>query len=316
MPRTAASPTESQFAERIAAVRRFNRFYTRKIGVLNRYLQQTRFSLSETRVIYELNNREAPTASDLVRDLGFDAGYLSRILRRFERDGLLRRERSESDGRQVHLYPTEACRRLFADLNAQSKREVGGLLSRLSDAEQRRLTEAMATVERLLGAETEPQVPLALRPHRPGDIGWVISAHGRLYAEEYGWDNTFEALAAEIAGRFLKEFDPACERCWIAELGAERVGAVFLVKQSDAVAKLRMLIVDPAARGRGLGRRLVEECLAFARQCGYRRMVLWTNSILLPARRIYEDLGFRLTASEPHHSFGVDLVGETWEIDL
>lgn len=316
MPQTPTAPTESQLAERIAAVRRFNRFYTRRIGVLNRYLEQSRFSLSETRVIYELNNREAPTASDLARDLGLDPGHLSRILRRFERSGLVARERSESDGRQVHLYPTEACRTLFAGLNEQSKREVGGMLAQLDEAQQRRLTAAMETVETLLEAAAEPAPPLTLRPHRPGDIGWVISAHGRLYAEEYGWDITFEAMVAEIAGRFLTDFDPQRERCWIAELGVERVGAVFLVKQSDEVAKLRMLIVDPAARGHGVGRRLVEECVAFARACGYRRMVLWTNSILLPARKIYQDLGFRLTASEPHRSFGVELVGETWELEL
>lgn len=310
------SPPPAATEERIAAIRRFNRFYTRRIGVLDRYLQQSRYSLSETRVIYELNNRAAPTASDLVRDLGLDAGYLSRILRRFERDGLLRRERSAADGRQVHLHPTPSCRRLFAGLNEQSKREVGRLLAGLDAPAQARLTAAMATIEELLAAPAEAPPPLTLRPHRPGDIGWVVSAHGRIYAEEYGWDISFEALVAEIAGRFLAGHDPARERCWIAELGIERVGAVFLVRQSAEVAKLRLLIVDPAARGRGVGRRLVETCVATARDLGYRRLVLWTNSILLPARKIYQDLGFALTASEPHHSFGVDLVGETWELAL
>ena len=308
--------TDTELAGRIAAVRRFNRFYTRRIGVLTRYLNQTRFSLSEARVLYEINNREAPTASDLARDLGLDPGYLSRIVARFERDGLLRRVRSESDSRQSHLHVTEAGRITFAPLNDRSRREIGELLADLDDAQQREVVGAMARIEQLLTAPDEAPKPLTIRTHRPGDLGWIVSAHGRLYAEEYGWDVSFEGMVAEIVAKFQANFDPARERCWMAELGVDRVGSVTLVRQSDEVAKLRLLIVDPAGRGRGVGRRLVAECLAFARACGYRRVVLWTNSILLAARKIYIDEGFVMTASEAHHSFGVDLVGETWELDL
>jgi DNA-binding MarR family transcriptional regulator/ribosomal protein S18 acetylase RimI-like enzyme len=302
--------------ERIAAVRRFNRFYTRRIGVLTSYLGQSRFSLSEARVLYELNNREAPTATALAQDLGLDPGYLSRILRRFERDGLVTRERSAVDGRRSHLHVTPAGRAVFAPLNERSRVEVGEMLAGLDEAGQAEVVAAMTRLEALLGAAAEQPKPLTIRTHRPGDLGWVVSAHGRLYAEEYGWDQSFEALVAEIVAKFQASFDPSRERCWIAELGADRVGSVFLVRQSDEVAKLRLLIVDSLARGRGVGKRLVGECLAFARACGYRRVVLWTNSILLPARRIYEDYGFTLTASESHRSFGQDLIGETWELAL
>ncbi len=308
--------SRTRHEERVAAVRRFNRFYTRRIGVLTRYLQQTRFSLSDARVLYELNNRAAPTAAALSQDLALDPGYLSRILRRFERDGLLRRERSASDGRQMHLHVTERGRAAFAPLNARSAVEVSALLAPLDEPAQARLTAAMATIETLLAAPEEEPPPLRLRPHRPGDLGWVVSAHGRLYAEEYGWDGSFEGMVAEIVAGFVANFDPAREHCWIAEIGADTVGSVFLVRQSDEVAKLRLLIVDPAGRGRGVGRRLVGECIDFARACGYRRLVLWTNSILLAARALYVDYGFQLTASEAHHSFGVDLVGETWELAL
>lgn len=307
---------EGALAERIAAVRRFNRFYTRRIGVLTRYLDQSRFSLSEARVLYEINNREAPTARELARDLGLDTGYLSRILARFEREGFLTKVRSAEDSRQVHLHVTAMGRATFAPLNEQSRREVGALLSQLDDAGQRAVVHAMERIERLLAAPSEPPKPLTIRTHRPGDLGWIVGAHGRLYAEEFGWDQSFEGMVAEIVAKFQANFDPTRERCWMAELGADRVGSVTLVRQDDEVAKLRLLIVDPIGRGRGVGRRLVAECLAFARACGYRRMVLWTNSILLAARQIYVDEGFVMTASEAHHSFGVDLVGETWELAL
>ncbi|HKY94946.1 MAG TPA: MarR family winged helix-turn-helix transcriptional regulator [Kiloniellales bacterium] len=313
---TEAAIAETALAERIAAVRRFNRFYTRRIGVLTRYLNQSRFSLSEARVLYELNNREAPTASDLARDLGLDAGYLSRILSRFEREGFVRRTRSAADSRQSHLHVTAMGRATFAPLNEQSRREVGALLAPLDEHRQREVVQAMERIERLLAAPAEAEKPLTIRTHRPGDLGWVVSAHGRLYAEEFGWDQSFEGLVAEIVAKFQANLDPARERCWIAELGADRVGSVFLVRQTDEVAKLRLLIVEPAGRGRGVGRRLVAECLAFARACGYRRVVLWTNSVLLAARKIYIDEGFVLTASEPHRSFGQDLIGETWELAL
>jgi DNA-binding MarR family transcriptional regulator len=284
--------------------------------VLRRYLDQSRFSLSEARVLYEINNREAPTASELARDLGLDAGYLSRILRLFEREGLLARVRSTADSRQSHLHATALGRATFAPLNEQSRREVGALLAALDERGQRDVVQAMELIERLLAAPAEAERPQTVRTHQPGDLGWVVGAHGRLYAEEFGWDQSFEGMVAEIVAKFQANFDPQRERCWIAELGADRVGSVTLVRQTDEIAKLRLLIVDPAGRGRGVGRRLVAECLAFARACGYRRVVLWTNSILLAARKIYVDEGFVLTASEPHRSFGQDLVGETWELAL
>jgi DNA-binding MarR family transcriptional regulator/N-acetylglutamate synthase-like GNAT family acetyltransferase len=306
----------SALEQRIAAVRRFNRFYTQKIGALEEGLSRSPFSLTEARVLYELAHRESPTAVELGKDLGLDAGYLSRILRGFERHGLLRKQRSKADGRQSHLLLTAQGRRAFAPLNAHSSEEVRALLDKLSDAQQRRLLDAMHTVEDLLGARPAGQAPYLLRSHRPGDMGWVIHRHGALYAQEYGWNEQFEALVARIAAKFIEHYDPAREHCWIAEQDGEIVGSVFLVKQSATVAKLRLLIVDPKARGLGLGARLVEECIRFARQKGYRKLVLWTNSVLDAARHIYEKAGFRLVKSEPHRSFGHDLVGQNWELKL
>jgi DNA-binding MarR family transcriptional regulator/N-acetylglutamate synthase-like GNAT family acetyltransferase len=309
MPQTA-------FDRHVAAVRRFNRFYTQKIGVLEEGLLRSEFSLAESRVIYELAQRDRPTASELAKDLGLDAGYLSRILRSFERRGLVAKEPSETDGRQSLLSLTDAGRDAFAGLNARSRDEISALLGTLTEAEQARLLDAMHTVETLLGARPETRAPYLLRSHQPGDIGWVIHRHGVLYAREYGWDETFEALVAEIGSKFIKEFDPKRERCWIAEKDGEIVGSVFLVRQSDEVAKLRLLYVEPEARGLGIGRRFVAECIRFARQAGYRTITLWTNDVLTAARRIYEDAGFRLVRQEPHHSFGRDLVSETWELAL
>ena len=308
---------ETELDRRIGAVRRFNRFYTRQIGVLQEGLLGSPFSLTEVRVLYELAHRDRPTAADLGRELGLDAGYLSRILRGFERRGLIEKARSHADGRETLLSLTKKGQRTFAPLDARSSAEIGGLLGRLSPHKQARLVEAMRTVEGLLGgAEPEPQTPFLLRSHQPGDMGWVVHRHGVLYAREYGWDERFEALVAEIAAAFILNFDPKRERCWIAERDGEIVGSVFLVKKSKTVAQLRLLLVEPAARGLGLGSRLVGECERFARQVGYRKIVLWTNSVLRAARHIYEEAGYRLAHEERHHSFGHDLIGETWELDL
>jgi DNA-binding MarR family transcriptional regulator/N-acetylglutamate synthase-like GNAT family acetyltransferase len=301
---------------RVHAVRRFNRFYTRQIGLLREGLSGSPFPLTEARVLYELANRTAPTATELSRDLGLDAGYLSRILRSFEKRGLLRRTPSTRDGRQHHLALTAQGRRAFAPLDARSHEETGGMLSALSAAEQARLVEAMRTIETLLGQRGEPKAPYLLRLHQPGDMGWVVQCHGAVYAAEYGWDERFEALVAGIVARFIERYDPKRERCWIAERDGETVGSVFLVRHSETVGQLRLLIVDPKARGLGIGERLVGECVRFARQAGYRKVRLWTNSVLLAARHIYVKAGFRLVHKERHRSFGHDLIGETWELGL
>jgi DNA-binding MarR family transcriptional regulator/GNAT superfamily N-acetyltransferase len=308
----------SEPEERIAAVRRFTRFYTRQIGLLQESLLHTGFSLTEARVLYELAHRENATASELAAALDIDHGYLSRILRRFGDAGLAVRKRAPEDGRQSFISITAKGRKAFAPLNKGSHDQVADLLGKLSLAEQDRLIGAMRTVESLL----QPSVPesrpplLLLRPHRPGDMGWVTSAHAALYEQEYGWDITFEALVARVTADFIDNFDAKKERCWIAEMDGERVGSVFVVKKTDEVAKLRLLIIDPKARGLGLGKRLVDECLTFARSAGYKSMTLWTQSILTAARGIYTRAGFRLTAKEKNHSFGVDLISETWDIDL
>jgi len=300
---------------RIEAVRRFNRFYTRRIGVLREGLLDSPFSLTEARVLYELARRAGSTASALSRELALDAGYLSRILRGFEERGLIRRSPSSADGRQNRIELTEAGLAAFAPLDRRSQEEIGAMLAALPESGQRRLVAGMAEIEALLG-ERATADSFVLRPHRPGDLGWVVHRHGVLYAEEYGWDESFEALVAEIAAKFLKEFRPRQECCWIAERDGEILGSVLVVRESEDVAKLRLLLVEPKARGLGIGRRLVEEALRFARQAGYRRMTLWTNDILHAARRLYEAAGFRLTASEPHRAFGKDLVSQTWERDL
>jgi DNA-binding MarR family transcriptional regulator/GNAT superfamily N-acetyltransferase len=301
---------------RVAAVRRFTRFYTRQLGVLQEGLLKTPFSLTESRVLYELANRDAPTASELADDLGLDAGYLSRILRQFESKGFLAKSPSPTDGRQIHLRLTPKGARAFAPLDRGSHDQVAAMLEKLSVDGQEKLASAMGTIERLIGENFSERPPYLLRPHRPGDMGWVAGRHGALYAQEYGWDITFEALVAEIVAAFVRNFDPARERCWIAEVDGEPVGSVFVVRHSDKVAKLRLLLVEPGARGLGIGARLVAECLRFAKTSGYGEMTLWTQSILVAARQIYRRAGFRLTKEEPHHSFGKDLIGETWETTL
>jgi DNA-binding MarR family transcriptional regulator/GNAT superfamily N-acetyltransferase len=304
--------------ERVDAFRRFNRFYTQRIGVLQKGLLGSRFSLAEARVLWELAHRERPTASELGRDLGLDAGYLSRILRGFARGGLVKKEASRDDGRQSHLSLTAAGRHTFGELDRRSQQELNAVLGAVSSAEQDRLVQAMRTIEEVLGAPAPAPAPPApvLRSPQPGDMGWVIHRHGALYSREHGYDAEFEALVAEIVAKFARSFDPRRERCWIAEKDGEIVGSVFLVAKSRTVAKLRLLLLEPPARGLGLGARLVDECVSFAREAGYRKITLWTQSHLGAARRIYEKAGFRLVAEEAHHSFGLDLVAETWEKDL
>ncbi|HEV8264754.1 MAG TPA: helix-turn-helix domain-containing GNAT family N-acetyltransferase [Gemmatimonadales bacterium] len=304
------------FQQRVAAVRRFNRFYTRQIGLLQEHLLHSPFSLTEARVLYELAHHVETTATSLGAGLGLDAGYLSRILRAFQKRGLIQKERSKTDGRQTLLRLSPRGQDAFAKLNADSHQEIGIMLRALPGDAQARLLDAMQGIESLLGAPPERAAPYTLRPHRPGDMGWVVERHGALYEQEYGWDATFEALVAEIVARFIRRFDPRRERCWIAEKDGANVGSVFLVKKAPTVGQLRLLLVEPSARGLGIGRRLVDECTRFARQVGYRKIVLWTNSVLHAARRIYEQAGYRLTAEESHHSFGHDLVGQTWELTL
>ncbi len=298
----------------IEAVRRFNRFYTRQIGVLREGLLQSPFSLTEVRVLYEIAQRHQPTATELRLELGLDPGYLSRILSKLEKRGLVSKSTSRSDGRQSLLGLTARGTKTFATLDARQNLEVAALLRLIPPGGQSRLVQAMRSIETVLGADATPATPYILRAHQPGDMGWVVHRHGVLYAEEYGYDEQFEALVAGIVAKFIQHFDPTKERCWIAERDGEIVGSIFLVKKSKAVAKLRLLLVEPSARGLGIGKRLVEECLRFARQAGYKKMVLWTQSELPAARHIYEAAGFRVIHEEPHRSWGRDdLVSQIWE---
>ncbi len=308
--------TNAVSEERVEAVRRFNRFYTKRIGVLREGFLQSEFSLTETRVLFELAHADAPTATVLAGELGLDPGYLSRILQRFRKSGLVSRAASTADRRRSLLALTDKGREAFSLLDVRSCDEIRAMVGGLPVADQDRLVESMRAIESLLGGRQERSVPYLLRPHRPGDMGWVVHRHGVLYAREYGWDESFEALVAEIVARFIRRFDPKVERCWIAEREGQNVGCVFLVRHSKRVAQLRLLLVEPGARGMGIGRRLVEECTAFARQVGYSKIILWTQSLLRPARKIYAAAGYRLGREEPHHSFGHDLVGETWELEL
>jgi DNA-binding MarR family transcriptional regulator/GNAT superfamily N-acetyltransferase len=303
--------------DHVASVRRFSRFYTRKIGVLHEGLLGSQLSLTEGRVIWELAQRERATASELAAELGLDTGYLSRILGGFEKRGLIDRRPSERDGRQVLIALTEAGRALYATIDTRSREAVAALLGELDGADQHRLVAALETAEQLLGQGRKPAAPsYMLRSHQPGDIGWIIHRHGVLYGEEYGLDQTFEALVARIAAGFIENFDTTRERCWLAERDGAIVGSVLLVKESDEVGKLRLLYVEPAARGLGIGTRLVSECIRFARQARYRKITLWTNDVLVSARRIYQAAGFHLESEEPHRSFGRDLVGQFWELPL
>jgi DNA-binding MarR family transcriptional regulator/GNAT superfamily N-acetyltransferase len=305
-------------AGRVDAIRNFNRFYTRRIGVLQAGWLGSAFSLPEARVLFELAHHEQPTASDIARELGLDAGYLSRMLRDFEHRGLVQRTRSTQDGRRAHLALTRAGRTAFARLNQQTHDDVAATLATVSAADQQRLVAAMRAIEDILGdAPPAAPQPYLIRPPHCGDLGWVVHRQGLLYAEEWGYDERFEALAARIVAEFVENLRPARERCWIAEKDGQIAGSVFLVRKSDTVAKLRLLLVEPSARGMGIGSRLIEECVRFARRAGYRKVTLWTQSELDAARRLYRKAGFKLVARKRHDSFGrTGLVAETWELAL
>jgi DNA-binding MarR family transcriptional regulator/GNAT superfamily N-acetyltransferase len=310
-------------SDEIPAFRRFNRLYTRFIGTLQEGLLETPYSLSEARVLYELATRRRPFAKEIAQELGMDAGYLSRILSKFQAAGLLKRAASPQDGRQTQLTLTKEGRAVFRNLNARSDQQAHSILGGLAPALRSNLIRSMGTIEDVLNttAEAKQQTgakPFTLRSHRPGDMGWVVHREGALYAQEYGWDERFEALAARVVADFIERFDPACERCWMAERDGESLGHIFLVKHPEqpGIAKLRLLLVEPSARGMGVGHALVAECVRFAREAGYRKITLWTQSILTAAHRIYQRAGFRLVHEEPHHSFGKDLIAQTWELDL
>jgi DNA-binding MarR family transcriptional regulator/GNAT superfamily N-acetyltransferase len=306
--------------QRIAAVRRFNRFYTRQIGVLRKTYLDSPYSLGEMRVLYEIAHGEAVTAKDIGRALELDAGYLSRVLRNFEKRGLITRKASEKDARQSNLALTARGRQAFDPAEKRSQRDVADMLAKLEPGNQSRLISAMQTIEDLLGepAQVAPANPdFILRAPRYGDFGWIVSRHAELYAKEYGWGEPFEGLCAQIVADFVNNYDARLERCWIAELNGENVGCVMLVKDDlPGVARLRLLLVDPKARGLRLGTRLVDECISFARKCGYQKMTLWTHSILTAARRTYEKAGFILTSIEPRHTWGKDVVAEFWDLKL
>lgn len=300
----------------VAAVRAFTRFFTRQIGLLDEGLHESSFSMTEARVLYELAHRDGLTATDLARDLGLDAGYLSRMLKKFEAGGLIERAAHANDARQSVIALTGEGRKAFAPLNEASHRQVAALLDGLPSRDGESLVAAMRTVQRLMGGSERPSEPYILRPLQIGDIGWITRRQGMLYAQEYGWDGTYEALIAEILAAFVRNFDPEREAAWVAELDGEIVGSIFAVKKSDTVAKLRLLYVEPSARGLGIGRRLVDECIAFARAKGYRTLTLWTNDVLMSARRIYQASGFVLADEEKHHAFGKDLIGQNWNLEL
>jgi DNA-binding MarR family transcriptional regulator/GNAT superfamily N-acetyltransferase len=308
---------------RVAAVRRFNRFYTQQIGVLDEHLLHSRLSLTEARVLYELAHRTAPRAGVIAKSLGLDAGYVSRLLRGFVKRGLISMKASNGDRRERVLTLTKKGRDTFATLDERAHGQVAGMLRRMPPGVQRDVVNAMERIQQALAEPSEAPSsadgPYILRSHRPGDMGWIVHRHGVLYAEEYGWNERCEALAARVVADFIEQYDPSRERCWIAERDGEFLGCVLLVKHPEApdtVAKLRLLLVEPAARGLGLGSRLVNECVSFARQVGYRKITLWTNSVLTAARRIYERSGFRLVHEQVHRDYGPELVGQTWELDL
>ena len=311
-----ATTSASDFEQRVGAVRRFNRLYTRRIGVLQDGFLQSPYSLAEARVLYELAQRERPTATELAAELGLDHGYLSRILRGFNERGFITKTPSPNDRRQSLLSLTAKGRMAFAPLDRRSQNEIAAMIGKLSVADQSRIVAAMHTIESALGEAPAPQVPYVLRPPRAGDMGWIVARHGALYGEEYGWDERIEALTAEIVAAFVRNHDRKRERCWIAEREGENVGSVLLMRDTDEIARLRLLLVEPKARGLGIGARLVEEALRFAREARYQKIALWTHGVLIGARRLYERAGFRLVASTTHDDFGPMLVSETWDLDL
>jgi len=309
--------TDASLASHTQSVRHFNRFYTRQIGVLQEHLLESPFSLTEVRVLYELAHREKANASQLCRELGLDAGYLSRIVHGFGKRGLIEKKASAEDGRQIVLRMTAAGRKVFATLNLQSSQQVETMLGGLAEADRGWLVESMRRIEQLLTPSKAQLPPYILRPPQAGDLGWVVHRHGVLYSREYGYDERFEALVAEIVAEYVHKLDLKRERCWIAERNGEPVGTIFLVRKTDSIAKLRLLLVEPSARGLGIGQRLVDECVRFAQQAGYRKIILWTQSELKAARAIYQSAGFRLVEEKPHQSWGrTDLVAEVWELKL
>jgi DNA-binding MarR family transcriptional regulator/GNAT superfamily N-acetyltransferase len=316
MPQSSRAAPLPAPAAAVAAVRRFSRVYTRRLGLLDEHLLASAFSLTESRLLFELAHHEGLAAADLVRDLALDAGYVSRILRRFVAQGLVQRRRAADDRRRSVLTLSARGRAAVAPLERASSEQVAALLARLHPGAQSELLDSMAAIERTLDPPPRGAGTVTLRAHRSGDIGWIAHRQGLLYSEEYGWDQTFEALVAEIAARFVREFDPKWERCWIAEQDGRTVGSVFVVRKSVRVAQLRLLYVEPSARGQGIGQRLVDECIAFARAKGYRTLSLWTNDVLSAARHIYEGAGFALVKEERHRSFGKSLVGQHWDLRL
>jgi DNA-binding MarR family transcriptional regulator/N-acetylglutamate synthase-like GNAT family acetyltransferase len=299
----------------IAAVRRFNRLYTRHIGILRQDYLDSHLSLGEVRVLYEIAHRDRPTATAISKDLDLDPGYLSRLLSGFEKRGLISRTKESDDARRSRLHLTRQGHKAFTPIERAADRQIGALLAALAPPTRRSLIQAMQSIEAILDPSPSP-APYLIRNHEPGDMGWIIHRHGALYAQEYGWDESFEAEVAEIAAHFIKHYDPKRERCWIAEKDGAITGCIFLVRKTDRIGKLRLFLVEPSARGLGIGNRLVTECVRFARQAGYRKITLWTQSILLAARHLYTKHGFRLIHKERHHSFGHSLIAETWELKL
>ena len=311
---------QGRLQERVAAVRRFNRFYTRQLGVLRKTYLDSAYSLGEARLLYEIAQRRSPTATEIVRALDLDAGYLSRVLQNFEKRGLIQRQVSARDTRQSHVALSASGRKAFAPLERRSQREAGATLEKLEAADQARLVAAMNTIETLLGDQTEAKPPKAtqikLREPMPGDFGWIVTRHAELYAQEYGWVMPFEGVCAQIVADFVNNHDRKRERCWIAELDGEKVGTIMLVKDAEHVARIRLLLLEPQARGIGLGARLVDECIRFARRAGYKKITLWTHSVLTAARHIYQKAGFKLTRAERHRSWGKPVVSEHWDLVL
>ena len=311
-------PAVAPHQRRVAAVRSFNRFYTRQIGVLRKNFLDSSYTLGEARVIYEIGRRQLPTASDIGRALDLDAGYLSRVLRSFEKAGLIERTESADDARRSHLALTSRGKKAMASLDARSELDVSNMLGKLEVADQTRLMTAMNTIETLLGGDPAEGQPSGyiLREPRPGDFGWVVRRHAELYAQEYQWKEPFEGVCAQIVADFVNKYDPKLERCWIAEMNGENVGCIFVARDSADVARIRLLLVDPKARGLGLGARLTGECIAFARSAGYKKMTLWTHSVLTAARHIYKKAGFKLMRSETHQDWGPPVVSEHWDLEL
>jgi DNA-binding MarR family transcriptional regulator/GNAT superfamily N-acetyltransferase len=313
----ARGATKRLAKDRIAKVRRFNRFYTRQLGVLRKTYLDSPYTLGEARVLYEIANGRAPTASDISRALDLDAGYLSRTLRNFEKRGLIERKTSASDGRQSHLALSPRGKTSFAPLEQRSQRDTAAMLARLNPVDESRLIAAMSTIEELLGADSDAsQRHYTLRGPAPGDFGWIVKRHAELYRQEYGWIAPFEGVCAQIVADFVNKFDKRRERCWIAEMDGENVGSIMLASDSDTVARIRLLLVDPNARGLGLGARLTDESIRFARRAGYQKMTLWTHSVLAAARHVYQKAGFKLMRTERHRSWGRPVTSEHWDLEL